>query len=293
MKNRYQKEKFYWFNLGKFDCLSVSDGTFDYDPNHMLIGKSKEEVSEIMLKHNMPTDVITSPYTFLFVDTGTHKVLVDMGAGKLGPNTGKMVENLKSARIQPEEIDVVIITHAHPDHIGGTLDENGSPNYPNARYFIWKKEWDFWFSDEAKQEVEKNLSKIVPAEVFIKFARGNLSPIKDKIELITKEGELLPGIFIHFAPGHTPGHIVVSFRSESEELFFTSDTVIFPMFIEQPELRIAIDIHPDIADISKHHIFNTVADRNVLVVAQHFHPFPSLGHIEKLASGWSWKPIKI
>jgi len=80
-----------------------------------------------MLDHNLPVDVITSPYTFLFVDTGKNKVLVDMGAGKLGPDTGKMVDNLKFAGIQPEEIDTVIISHAHPDHIGGTLDERGNP----------------------------------------------------------------------------------------------------------------------------------------------------------------------
>ena len=139
MSNQFHKNKFYRLNVGKFECLSVSDGTFDYDPNHLFIGKSKEEVSEIMLNHHMPTDVITSPYTFLFVNTGRNKVLVDMGAGKLGPNTGKMIANLKLAGIQPEEIDTVIITHAHPDHVGGTLDENGKPNYPNASFYIWKK----------------------------------------------------------------------------------------------------------------------------------------------------------
>jgi glyoxylase-like metal-dependent hydrolase (beta-lactamase superfamily II) len=293
MKNQFLKDKIYRFNLGRFECLAVSDGTFDYDPNSIFIGKSKEEVSEIMLKHNMPEDVITSPYTFLFVDTGTNKVLVDMGAGKLGPNTGKLVENLILAGIQPEDIDTVIITHAHPDHIGGTLDEKGNQNYPNARYYIWKKEWVFWFSDEAILEVAKNLSKIVPVEVFIKFARGNLSPIKDKMEFINQESEILPGIFTYFAPGHTPGHIVVLFRSEGKELFFTSDTVIFPFFIEEPELRISIDILPDEADASKHRIYDLVAERKALVLAQHFHPFPSLGHIEKKEVGWSWIPIEL
>ena len=293
MNTQFQMDKFYWFKIGQFECLSVSDGTFDYDPNHMFMGKSKEEVSEIMLKHNMPADVITSPYTFLYVNTGKNKVLVDMGAGKLGPNTGKMVDNLILAGIQPEEIDSVIITHAHPDHVGGTLDENGKPNYPNAKYYIWKKEWDFWFSDESIQEVEKNLSKIVPVEVFIKVARGNLNPIKDRIEFIAVESEILPGIFCHFAPGHTPGHMVVSFKSEGEELFFVSDTVVFPLFLEQPELRLSIDISHDDASSSKHRIYDMVAERKALILAQHFPPFPSLGNIEKKDVGWSWKPIEI
>jgi glyoxylase-like metal-dependent hydrolase (beta-lactamase superfamily II) len=293
MKTQYQKDKFYRFSIGHFDCLSVSDGTFDYDPNHLFLGKSEEEISEIMLKHNMATDIITSPYTFLYVNNGTNKVLVDMGAGKLGPNTGKMIDNLKLVGIQPNDIDSVIITHAHPDHVGGTLDENGNPNYPNARYYIWEKEWDFWFSDKAIQEVDKYLSKIVPTELFIKVARGQLGPIKDKVEFITEEKEILPGIFTHFAPGHTPGHMVISFASEGEELYFTSDTVIFPLFIEQPDLHISIDIMPDEADKSKHRIYNQVAKKKALVLAQHFHPFPSLGHIDKKEHGWSWNPIKI
>jgi len=292
MKNQFQKDNFYRFNIGQFECVSISDGTFDYDPGHLFLGKSREEISHIMLEHDMPSDIITSPYTFLFVNTGKNKLLVDMGAGKLGPNTGKMMDNLKAAGIQPEEIDTVIITHAHPDHIGGTLDENGAPNYPNARYIIWKREWDFWFSDEAIKEVEAHLSKLVPTEIFMKFARGQLGPIKDKVEFITKEKEIFPGIFTHFAPGHTPGHMVVSFSSEDEELYFTSDTVVFPIFLEQPELRLSIDILQNEADTSKHKIFDLVAEKEALVLAQHFSPFPSLGNIVKKENGWQWRPIK-
>jgi len=293
MATQTPNENYYKFNVGQFQCLSVSDGSYDYDPIHLFTGMDVDQVHDLLRSHRFPIDKITSPYTFLYVDTGFNRVLVDMGAGKLGPNTGKLISNLNKAGISHSDIDSVIITHAHPDHVGGTLDEDGNPNFPNATYYIWKNEWDFWFSDNAIKEVEKYLSKIVPTEIFIKIARGQLSPIKDKINFITKEAEILTGIFTHFASGHTPGHMVISFNSEGEELFFTSDTVIFPLFLERPDIGISLDILPEQANKSKYKIFDLVAERNALILAQHFSPFPSLGHIHKKEVGWIWNPIII
>jgi glyoxylase-like metal-dependent hydrolase (beta-lactamase superfamily II) len=293
MSAQLHNEDFYWFKIGNFECISVSDGSYDYDPFHLFTNITEDRTIEILRKYNLPIDKITSPYTFLFVDTGEHKVLADMGAGNLGPNTGKLIKNLRLAGIQPEEIDTVFITHAHPDHIGGTLDDQGKPNYPNARYYMWKDEWDFWFSEEAFRKVTEHLAQILHPEIFMKIARGQLGPIKDRIELLTEESEILPGIFVHLAPGHTPGHMVVSFYSEEQELFFTSDTVVFPFLLEELDLIPVFDIIPYMADKSKHRIFDLVAERNALVLAQHFAPFPGLGHVVKKGEGWQWLPIKI
>ena len=216
-----------------------------------------------------------------------------MGAGKLGPDTGQLIDNLKTAGIQPVDIDTVIITHAHPDHVGGTLDDDGNPNYPNARYFMWKGEWDFWFSEEAFKKVVKHYSTILQPEVFMKVARSQLGPIKNRIELITEESEILSGIYIHSAHGHTPGHMVVSYSSDGQELFFISDTVVFPYLLERPDIQPIFDIMPDVAAKSKSRICDLVAERKALVLAQHFSPFPGLGHIIKKEIGWKWQPIMI
>jgi glyoxylase-like metal-dependent hydrolase (beta-lactamase superfamily II) len=282
---------FYRFKIGRFNCISVSDGTYDYDPMHLFPDLKGDQVKEILRNHDLQTEKIVSPYTFLFVDTGKHKILCDMGAGKLGPDTGKLLKTLKLADVRPEDIDTIFITHAHPDHIGGTLNEEGKPNYPNARYYMWKDEWDFWFSEEAFKKVIEHYSTILQPEVFMKVAHGQLGPIREYIELLTEESEVMPGVNVLATPGHTPGHIAISFLSEGEELFFIGDAIIFPFLIEQPDLRPIFDILPDKANITKRWLCDLLAEKKAWVLAQHFSPFPSLGHIVKKGEGWHWQPV--
>jgi glyoxylase-like metal-dependent hydrolase (beta-lactamase superfamily II) len=274
---------YYRFGLGEFDCLSLSDGSVDYPLKNFFANVPIEQVEEALQQRNLPVEYVTTPYTYLYVDTGTHRALVDMGAGALAPSTGKLLHSMQAADLDPAEIDTVLITHAHPDHIGGTLDERGRPVYTNAHYYIWKGEWEFWFSERAEAKT--------PAH-FVTIARDNLEPLRDRVTLLDREGEVVPGIGVLFAPGHTPGHMVVSVSSGGERLLYIGDTVLYPLHLEHPDWLSIYDIVPDQAEPSKQRIFDLAAEQGTWVIGQHFPPFPSLGHVVKRGRGWQWRPIE-
>jgi glyoxylase-like metal-dependent hydrolase (beta-lactamase superfamily II) len=274
----------YRFKLGDFECVSLSDGSHDYKTKKFFANVPEAHIEEVLRQRNLPTDYITTPYAYLFVNTGENRVLVDMGAPRWGTKTGKLLQNMENVGIVPEDIDTVIITHAHPDHVGGTLNEEGQPIYTNAHYYIFKRERDFWFSETATSKAP---------EYHVTVARKNLEPIQERMQILDQEIDILPGIRVLKAYGHTPGHMVVSVSSGDEQLLYISDTVLYPLHLEYPDWLPVYDVLPDEAEASKHRIFNMAADGKILVLGMHFPPFPSLGHVIKKGKGWQWQPLDL
>src|SRR5215217_4198629 len=284
------------FGVGQFECVSVSDGALNYPPESLFSNVPLERIQEALRQLDLPTSQVMTPYTCLYIDTGQHRMLVDTGAGDLGSHaaqvfpgldhstsvTGLLLENLRASGVEPSEIDTVIITHAHPDHVGGTLNDKRVLVFSNAHYLISGEEWAFWNSDDAT-------TKAPP--FMVDAARRNLEPLKDRLTLVEDASEAVPGVRAIATPGHTPEHIALSVASDGERLLHISDAVLYPLHLEHPEWTPVFDMLPEQASASKRRIFDLAAEEDALVFAHHFPPFPSVGHVRKGEQGWRWQPI--
>lgn len=293
------KPESYQFNVGEFACYALRDGYFNYPPPLFFANVEQGLLAERLRQRGLPVDRVGTPYTLLLVDTGEQRILVDTGAGNLGdsasaafPNinhvdttTGLLVESLRRAGFQPADIDTVIITHAHPDHVAGTLDSIGRLVFANAHYYVAQDEWTFWWSDRA--------ARTGPAMLGI--ARRNLEPLQKRLTLVSRgeagRFEVAPGIHLLAAPGHTPGHAAVSVRSGDDALLHIADTALHPLHLEEPDWHPALDLDPEAAAATRQRLFDWAAERDVLLFGHHFGPFPALGRVTKMERGWRWEGV--
>jgi glyoxylase-like metal-dependent hydrolase (beta-lactamase superfamily II) len=283
----------YDFKIGSLECTVVSDGTYTYrDPSWALFANAPQErLEQVLREHGLDPagwKELVSPYPALLIRTDRRLVLVDTGAGAMSPTTGKLIPNLRAIGVAPEDVDTVILTHAHPDHIGGSLDDKGRPAFSRARYVLSQVEWDFWSS-------EPDLSAIRMGEPFrqhlIACARDNLLPLQGRLDLVGPGTEIVPGVRVLPASGHTPGQVAVAVASAGERLLHIADAALHPIHMEQPGWYAAVDVAPEQALASRRHLLERAAAKGVLVHAFHF-PWPGLGYIARTQGAWRWRPIE-
>lgn len=276
---------FYRFKLGDAEATIVSDGTLPLgDPHANFKGLSNEEMDRQLAENFLPSNNAVLEQNVLVLNTGDRLVLFDTGMGSLkvfGPTTGKLLATLKQAGIDPKDVDAVVMSHAHIDHCGGCMADDGQRNFPNAQYYITQADYDFW-TDETK----------VPQafKAFLDTARKNLTPNRDRIRFIKDGEEFLPGIQAILAPGHTVGHTIFMISSGGKSLCYIGDLTHHPVLLmEKPLTEFLYDTDPKQSAQTRVKMLTMLADRKIPILAYHF-AWPGIGHVAKRGEGFRYYP---
>jgi glyoxylase-like metal-dependent hydrolase (beta-lactamase superfamily II) len=276
----------YRFKLGQFEITILSDGSYELPTNLMATNRQREEVKALLAANFLPTETRTSHVNIPLINTGSELILVDVGGGpNWMPTAGWLTDNLRAAGYQPEDVDKVVLTHGHPDHIWGLIDEfEEAPRFPNATYYISEPEWGFWTTDEAEIRLAENFKG------FAVGAKKHLPPIAEKAIRLKPGAEIAPGIVTMSTSGHTPGHMSLIVNSGGQTLIVSADCVTHPFIsFEHPGWWPSTDLEQQVAEASRRKVLDLAATDKAMMLVYHI-SFPGLGHVARAGDAYRWVP---
>ena len=279
------------FKLGDFEVATIMDSKVIRTGLTPSFGgeAAAAEIKALAAVNRIDADRYEHPFTPTLVNTGKELVLFDSGNGTLSAEyeqlkgrlpPGNLVARLAQAGYKPEDVDVIIITHGHPDHIGG-LTKGGQPVFPSARYVFGAVDFDFWKKGENVREARK-----FNRELYVKICL----PVADRATFIKPGDEVVSGIRAVEAYGHSPGLLAFHIESEGKRLLNWADTCNhYVVAIQRPDLHLDVDDEKDKAVATRKRILDMVASERLMVAGFHM-PFPGLGWIEKTGVAYRWVP---
>lgn len=276
------KPSFYRFNLGTFEVTTLLDGQRPGDGPQTIFGtdQTPETVGALLTANFLPADRFVNGFTPTLVNTGKELVLFDTGLGeKARPALGNLSDQIRAAGYAPEQVDVVVITHMHPDHIGGVM-AGGSPAFANARYVTGTREFEFWTKDAAAG----------PMAEMSKTITDMMTPLAEKTTFLDDGGSVVSGITAMAAPGHTPGHMVYQLESDGRRLVITADTANhYVLSLQKPDWEVKFDADKAQAAKTRKSVFGMLAADKVPFIGYHM-PFPAVGFVEPMGDGFRYVP---
>jgi len=246
---------------------TVLDGYYLYThPRELLFpGVSRESVK----KTGGPEDdwkQWKSSYTSTLIRDGTERILVDAGAGELVSTAGLLRDNLREAGVEHEDIDVLVITHLHPDHIAGLLPSDKQTVFPNARILLSEVELAYWSSKPGLEElnIPKEIKKMIrtTADQF-------LTRYSSRIEAVSMDYQITSHVRMFAAPGHTPGHIGVEVHKGDEPTLVVGDAFLHPLHIANPEWTASVDMNPEATTFTRRRILKRLRAKSATMLGFH------------------------
>lgn len=280
----------YRFKLGEFEVSTILDGRVvrqGLSPTHGGADRA-DEVKAIARSNRIDPDRYEHPFVPTLVNTGQQLVLFDTGNGALAreraPLRGRLPDGELAARMREagypaEHVDIVVITHGHPDHIGGLM-QAGAPVFPNARYVFGAAEFDFWVRGDVREARKFN------RELFMQLA----APLADRASFIKPGDDVVPGIRAIDAAGHSPGMLAFLIESGGTRILNWADTCChYAVSLQRPDLHFELDDDNEKAAATRTRLLDMSVAEDLFVIGYHM-PFPGIGHVERAGSGYRWVP---
>jgi glyoxylase-like metal-dependent hydrolase (beta-lactamase superfamily II) len=252
-------------------------------------GTALEEIRALARTNRIDADRYEHPFIPTVVDTGRELILFDTGFGALQREhqdmrgripDGLLVARMRQAGYAAEDVDIVVITHGHPDHIGGLM-QDGKPVFPNARYVFGAAEFDFWKRGENVREARK-----FNRELFVRIA----APLADHATFIKPGDQVATGIHAIDAAGHSPGMLAFLIESGTQRLLNWADTCgHYAISLQRPEIQLDVDDDKEKAVATRRRLLDTAATDELFVAGYHM-PFPGIGHVERWQGAYRWVP---
>tara|TARA_R110002126_G_scaffold291803_1_gene459363 strand:+ start:189929 stop:190831 length:903 start_codon:yes stop_codon:yes gene_type:complete len=279
-----QNAGWYRFKIGQLECTTIWDGYIHHGYEGIFPNADPAEMARLKKEHRLPEDHIPMDLNPAVVNTGDKLILIDAGMGKtsdmFGDTMGHTVDNLAAAGINPDDIDMVLMTHLHPDHSFGLIDQQGNAVYKNAELYVSDADWAEW-TNEANQTRNDFVGP------WTEGTLAAVAPYRDRLKLFKMGATIMPGLTTMSVAGHSLGQTAFIFESAGEKVVFTGDVAHHQIFDPiHPEwfFHMDYDSDPQLGADAKSEIFARVTDENIRYHGYHF-PFPGIGDMERAEDG--------
>lgn len=279
-----QNAGWYRFRLGKFECTVIWDGYIHHSYEGIFPNASPEEMARLKEEYRLPTDHIPMDLNPVVVNAGDRLYLIDTGMGRtstmFGETMGRLMDNMRASGIRPQDIDVVLMTHLHPDHSYGLINPDGTAAFPNALLYCTEADWKEWTDAES---LKRN-------DFRAPWTRGTLeavAPYEGKIRFFEAGDRLFPEVTTFSVAGHAAGMVSYIFESEGQKAVFTGDVAHHQVYDPlHPEwfFHMDFDTSPEQGAAAKSAIFAKVVDESIRFHGYHF-PYPGIGDMTRVADG--------
>lgn len=274
--------------VGDYEVTALFDGYNDLSPT-LLKGLSQSKIRALLARRSIETPGVQTAFNTFLINTGKQLILVDTGAGQcIGATAGMLSANIKAAGYDPSQVDTILLTHLHLDHVCGLVDAGQQPVFAHATVFAAQAEAAYWLDPKALAKAPEG------AKAYFKIAQDSTAPYvaAGRFKTFAPGQSPVPGVEAVLEPGHTPGSTTYRFTSQGQSILFMGDLVHnLAVQFEHPEVSIGFDVDGQQAIKSRAKVFSAAAASKTWVTAAHL-PFPGIGHITTQGKQFQWVPVE-